>query len=89
MPRPSSKPVDLSSIQARRAALRAELAQLDEQAKVVELAERGAGRSVLLAALDRVKIAAMGKVDAKAIAAAIGQHGGKVVADHLNSLAGS
>jgi hypothetical protein len=59
--RTQSKPTDLAAIDARREALRAELAQLDEQARTAELAARDAGRPVLLSALDRVKIAAMSK----------------------------
>ncbi|WP_244647446.1 hypothetical protein [Sphingomonas sp. CFBP 13728] len=86
MPRPSSKPADLSTIEARREALKAELATLDEQAKAAELAARDAGRPTLLAALDRVKIAAIDKSDARAIAAAIRRHGGKAVAGHLAKL---
>lgn len=86
MPRATSKPIDLSSIEARREALRAELTALDEQAKAAELAARDAGRPTLLAALNRVKIAAIDKLDARAIAAAIGQHGGKAVAEHLAKL---
>jgi len=86
MRRAASKPADLSSIEARREALRAELAALDEQAKSAELAARDAGRPVLLTALDRVKIAAMDKADARSIASAIGLHGGRVVAQHLAEL---
>jgi len=86
MPRATSKPIDLSAIEARREALRAELAALDEQAKAAELAARDAGRPTLLAALDRVKIAAIDKSDARAIATAIGHHGGKAVARHLAKL---
>jgi hypothetical protein len=89
MPRATAKPTDLSSIDARREALRAELAALDEQAKAAELAAKDAGRSVLLAALDRVKIATMDKTDARSIASAIGQHGGRVVAQHLATLSTS
>jgi hypothetical protein len=89
MPRATAKPTDLSSIDARREALRAELAALDEQAKAAELAAKDAGRSVLLAALDRVKIATMDKTDARSIGSAIGQHGGRVVAQHLATLSTS
>lgn len=81
------KVVELAAIEARREALRAELAHLDEQAKAVEQAARDAGRSTLLAALDRVKIAGLSKSEARAIANSIGQHGGKAVADLLGSLA--
>lgn len=68
MPRATSKPIDPSSIDARREALRAELSALDEQAKTAELAAKDAGRPVLLAALDRIKIATMDKSDARSIA---------------------
>jgi hypothetical protein len=78
-----SKLIDIAAIDARREALRAELAKLDEQARAAEVAARDAGRSILLLALDRVKIAAMGKKDAKLIASAIGTHGGTAVAQHL------
>ena len=84
MARPSSKPDDLASMAARREALIAELAQVDERVKAAELAARDIGRPVLLAALDRIKVAAMDKADAKAIATAIGQHGGKAIAQHLS-----
>ncbi|WP_267396441.1 MULTISPECIES: hypothetical protein [unclassified Sphingomonas] len=86
MPRATPKPTDLSSIDARREALRAELAALDEQAKAAELAAKDAGRPILLAALDRVKIATMDKTDARSIASAISLHGGQVVAQHLATL---
>lgn len=80
------KAVDLAAIEARRDALKTELAQLDEQAKAAEMAARDAGRLVLTAALERIRIGALSKVEARAIANAIGQHGGKAVADHLSSL---
>lgn len=86
MPRAQAKPTDISSIDARREALRAELAALDDQAKAAELAARDAGRPVLLAALDRVKIPAMDKSHARSIAAALAQHGPSVVAEHLASI---
>lgn len=89
MPRSSSKPADLPTIETRKKALLVELAQLEEQAKAAEVAARDAGRPVLLAALDRIKIAAMGKDEAKAIATAIGTHGGKAIAQHLSSLSSS
>lgn len=77
---------DLAAIDARREALRAELAELDQRAKEAELAARNAGRPILTAALDKVRIPAMEKADAKAIAAAIAQHGGKIVAGHLATI---
>lgn len=86
MARTAAKPTDLDAIQARKQAILAELAELDEQAKVVELAARDAGRPILLAALDRVKIGAMEKSHARAIAAAIGTHGAGVIAQHLSTI---
>lgn len=80
------KVVDLAAIEARREALRTELAHLDEQAKAVEQADRDAGRSTLLAALGRVKIAGLSKNEARTIANAIARHSGKTVAEHLTSL---
>lgn len=85
---PRSKKVDeLAAIEARREALRAELAQLDEQAKAAEIAARDAGRPVLTAALERIKVGEMEKSDARIIATAIARHGGKAVAVHLAALA--
>lgn len=86
MPRTSVKQDDLATIEARRQTLRAELAALDERAQAIELAARDAGRPVLIAALERVKIAALDKADAKAIASVIGAHGGKAVAELLSTL---
>ena len=83
----TTRSAQLAAIEARREALRAELAQLDEQARVVELAARDAGRPVLMAALDRVKIGPVDKADARLIASAIADHGGKAVAVQLASLA--
>lgn len=80
------KVAELAIIEARREALKAELAQLDAQAKAAEQMARDAGRPVLSAALERVKIAAIDKADARAIAAAISNHGGKAVASLLASL---
>ena len=86
MPRASSKPLDLASIEARRETLRAELAALDEQARQAEETARDAGRPTLLSALEKVKVADLSKVDARTIANAIQQHGGSAIALHLKSL---
>jgi hypothetical protein len=86
MPRATSKPDDLEAIAARRAALIEELASVDEKLKAAEMAARDAGRPTLLAALERIKIAAMDKSEAKAIANAIGQYGATAVSQHLASL---
>lgn len=85
MPRPSTKSNELATIDARREALRAELAQLDERAKIAELAARDAGRQVLYGALERIQIGPMDKADAKVIAAVIRDLGGKAVATKLSS----
>jgi hypothetical protein len=87
MPRLASKPDDLAAIETRREALKAELAALDERAREMELAARDAGRPTLLAALERIKIGALDKSEAKVIASAIAKHGGRAVADHLRALA--
>ena len=86
MPRTSAKVDDLATIEARREALRAELAALDERARAMEIAARDAGRQTLMAALERVKVAAIDKADARTIAVAIGNHGGSVVARQLATL---
>ncbi len=86
MPRAKANSDDLATIVARREALLAELARVDEQAKVAKEAARDAGRPVLLAALDRIKIAAIDKSDARMIAAALAAHGGKAVAERLAEL---
>lgn len=86
MARSAIKKHDLAAIEARREALKAELAALDQQAKEAQEAARDAGREVLLAALDRVKIAAMDKADARVIASAIAKHGGNGTAKRLAAL---
>ena len=86
MPRGTSKPDDLEAITARRTALVAELAAVDEKLKAAESAARDAGRSTLFTALGKVKIAALDKAEAKAIAIAIDKFGGTAVAAHLASL---
>jgi hypothetical protein len=86
MPRAKPRSDDLAAITARREALLAELAQVDAAAKVARDAARDAGRPVLLAALDRIKIAAIDKSDARRIATALSVHGGKAVAEQLAAL---
>ena len=86
MARTSPKAVDIVTIEAREKALREELAALSEQRKVAELAARDAGRPVLLAALDRVKIPSMDKTDARSIATVISTHGAAAVAKHLATI---
>jgi hypothetical protein len=86
MAKPANKNGDLASIEARRELLRQQLAELDEQAKAAALAAKDAGREVLLAALERVKISAMDRSEAKAIAKAIEKHGGADIARKLESM---
>ncbi|MBB3588973.1 hypothetical protein [Sphingomonas sp. BK481] len=86
MARTSPKTVDITTIEAREKALREELAALAEQKKVAELTARDAGRPVLLAALDRIKIPSMEKTDARSIASAISTHGAEAVAQHLATI---
>ena len=74
---------NLSAIAAERARLQAEIEKLDEAEKRAREAERDAGRAVLLAALEKTKIGAMSRADAKAIAKAIETMGGSAVAEKL------
>lgn len=86
MPKPARKMSSLTAIENRRAALRSELAALDQQAREAEEAARDAGRDTLFAALGRVKISAMEKADARAIAKAIATHEAAEVAHKLAEL---
>jgi hypothetical protein len=74
---------DLAGIEAKREMLKAELAKLNDAEKRVRQATLDAGRSVLLAALQKVKIGKMEVADAKAIAKAIETLGGSVIAQKL------
>ncbi|NKJ02691.1 hypothetical protein FHW92_004800 [Novosphingobium sp. SG707] len=86
MARRKAEATDLEAINAQRERLRQELAKLEAAAKAAELAAMDAGRTPLLTALDRVKIPAMDKGEAKLIARAISQHGAKAVANCLITL---
>ncbi|MCO4091550.1 MAG: hypothetical protein HEQ34_06305 [Sphingorhabdus sp.] len=74
---------DLAAIDARRKTLKAELAKLNEAEKRAKQATLDAGRTVLLAALQKVKIGKMEIGDAKAIAKAIETLGGAAIAQKL------
>lgn len=78
----------LSSIQAERAKLEEQLAAVIQREKAAQDAERDAGRTVLIGQLSKVKIAAMGRTDAKAIADAIAKHGGAKVSAALSAING-
>lgn len=74
---------DLSAIAAERARLEAKLSELNEAEKRAREAERDAGRAVFMAALEKIKIGAMSRSEAKAIAKAIETMGGTAVAQKL------
>ncbi len=85
MARPKQTAGDLDAIAAQRARLEAELARLDDLEKQTREMARDAGRDTLLATLGRVKIGAMTKGSAKAIAGAIAADGGDEVARKLGA----
>jgi len=85
MARPRKIGGDLATISAERARLQAELARLDEAEKVALEIESDAGREVLLAALDKVKIARMDRGQAKAIAQAISALGAHDIIQKLGA----
>src|SRR3546814_2900006 len=78
-----AKTPHLDTIRLERAKLESRLAAIIEREKEAEAVQRDAGRSALLAALDRVEVGAMERSDARSIAAAIGEHGGAKVAAAL------
>lgn len=86
MVRSTTKSDELATLKNRREEIEAELKVLTDREKELEIAARDAGRPTMIAALDRIKIAELGKDEAKVIATAIAKHGGKAVADHLSSL---
>lgn len=85
MARAKKTVADLDTIAAQRARLEAELAELDELERQTREKARDAGRETLLAALTRVKIGAMTKGAAKAIAVVIAAEGGDEVAKRLDA----
>lgn len=78
----------LESIKQERVKLEAALAAIVQREKEAEDALRDAGRPVLLAALERVKIPELDRSDARTIAAAIAKHGAAKVAAALGGLSG-
>lgn len=62
---------DLAGIAAEKAKLETQLAALAERERATREAALDAGRGFLLAALERVKIPAMDRVEAKALATAV------------------
>ena len=71
MRKAKSAPVTRSSISEARAKLEAQIADLNREEKRLQDEERDAGRKVLMAALERVRIGAMTRDQAKVIADAI------------------
>lgn len=65
---------DLDAIASERAKLQQRMAELDAAERAAREAQRDAGRGVFLAALDKVKIGAMDRAQARGLAAAIGKH---------------
>jgi hypothetical protein len=61
----------LDEIAVKRARLEAELAELAQAEKLAREAAQDAGRPMLMAALERVRIPAMSKVEARGLAQAI------------------
>jgi predicted transcriptional regulator len=80
MARPKRVGNDLTSISAERARLEAQLAELAAREKEALEIARDAGRTVLIQALEKIKIAEMNRQDARAIAQAIAKLGGAEVA---------
>lgn len=80
------KPPALETIKQERIKAEAALAAILQREKEAEEALRDAGRPVLLAALERVKIPDMDRTEARAIAAAIAKHGAAKVAAAIGGL---
>ena len=75
---------DLESIIARRTALEAELAKVLEAEALAKEAARDAGRSLLLSALEKVKIGALSRREATTIARALERLGTSGVVARLS-----
>ena len=82
----AKRPKSLEAIRAERSELDARMKELRRLEKEALEAERDAGRAPLIAALERIKIAAMSQGEAKAIAKAIADHGSAKVVAALSSL---
>jgi len=83
-----AKPPALDAIKQERIKAEAALAAIVQREKEAEEALRDAGRPVLLAALERVKIPDMERTEARTIAAAIAKHGGAKVAAAIAGISG-
>lgn len=82
-----AKSPKIDAIQQERSKAEALLADIIKREKEALASLADAGRPVLLAALDRVKIADMERSEAKAIATALAKHGGAKVAAALAGIA--
>ena len=78
----------LDAIKQERIKAEAALAAIVQREKEAEEALRDAGRPVLIAALERVKIPEMDRTEARTIAAAIAKHGGAKVVGAIANLSG-
>jgi len=83
-----AKPPALDAIKQERIKAEAALAAIVKREKEAEEALRDAGRPVLIAALERVKIPDMERSQARTIAAAIAKHGGAKVVAVIAGLSG-
>ena len=83
-----AKPPALDAIKQERIKAEAALAAIVQREKEAEEALRDAGRPVLLAALERVKIPDMERTEARTIAAAIAKHGGAKMAAAIAGISG-
>jgi hypothetical protein len=76
---------NLDAIAAERARLQTKLMRLDAREKTAQDKMRDAGRNSLLSPLAKVKLAAMSKAVARAIAHAVVKLGGSAVAKILGT----
>ena len=76
----------LETIRQERVRAEQVLADILKREREAEEAMRDAGRPVLLAALERIKIGELERSEAKAIATALAKHGGAKVAAALTGL---
>ena len=70
----------IEAIQAARIKAEELLRQLQEREREALAAQADAGKSTLIAAINRVKVAELSRADATTIARAVAKHGGETVA---------
>lgn len=85
MAKQSKAPSQVAAIDDEIARIERRMAELRQAKKQALEVEKDKGRPLLLAALDKVKIGAMDKDQAEAIAKAIGRHGPVRVAEILQT----